>query len=69
MFYEEIWPNKLEKFYSGKYITQILNLIFQLNSPNLHIKIDKFDCICNILEAFYKLNLEQFLKLLIIILI
>ena len=56
MFYEEIWPNKLEKFYSGKYITQILNLIFQLNSPNLHIKIDKFDCICNILEAFLQIE-------------
>lgn len=52
VFYDEIWPNKLEKFYSGKYITQILNIIFQLNSPNLHIKVDKFDCICNILEAF-----------------
>lgn len=56
VFYEEIWPNKLEKFYSGKYITQILNLIFQLNSPNLHIKIDKFDCICNILEAFLQIE-------------
>ena len=52
VFYDEIWPNKLEKFYSGKYITQILNIIFQLNSPNLHIKVDKFDCICNIFEAF-----------------
>lgn len=52
VFYDELWSNKLEKFCSGKYITQILNIIFQLNSPNLHVKVDKFNCICNILEAF-----------------
>lgn len=49
-------PINQKNFIQENILLKILNLIFQLNSPNLHIKIDKFDCICNILEAFLQIE-------------